>query len=535
MKTSLKAIMAVLLLAGTASCCKNQSPDPVKPPIMGWNSWNAFFTEISDSIICAQADYLVSLGLKDAGYEFVNIDDGFFGQRDAQGNMTVHKERFPGGMRPVVDHIHSLGLKAGIYSDAGSNTCGSTYNNDVNGKGAGLYGHDLQDFKVYFTDWDFDLIKVDYCGGKDLGLDEGTRYREIRENILKSTSKPIVMNVCRWAFPGTWVREIADYWRISPDIRNKWSSIKAIVRKNLYLSAYAGGGHYNDMELLALGFKDKAAAFWDEGLGLSFTEEEAHFGIWCIMSAPLLLSCDLAFLPQDILDLVTNPELLAIDQDPLGLQAHVAWHQGEGYVLVKDILTPHGKTRALAFYNPSDAPVSFNLPLEVAGFKGTAVIRDLGRREDLGTVDHLEATVPAHGAQVLSITGKKRVEPDTYEAEWGFIPGYSDITAKRRSLYEDDPSASAQAVVTGLGGGEEYSIEWNDVFRPKAGKYEIELCYAKGEGTTEHAVLEINGETVPMESNKATVSLRKGDNTVRLSSPEALLPPVDCFTLRKIR
>ena len=399
---------------------------------MGWSSWNAFFTEISDSIICAQADYMASLGLKDAGYKFVNIDDGFFGQRDKDGRMTGHAERFPGGMRPVVDHIHGLGLLAGIYSDAGSNTCGSSYNHDVNGVGAGLYGHDLQDFDVYFNDWDFDFIKIDYCGGKELNLDEETRYREIRSNLEKTTRKPIVLNICRWSYPGTWVSEVGDSWRISPDVRNTWGSIRSIIRRNMYLSAYAGGGRYNDMDMLVIGYKDKPAAFWEEGLGLSYTEEEAHFGIWCIMSSPLLLGCDLAYLPAETLELATNPELLAVNQDPLGLQAYVAWHEGEGYVLVKDLVSLHGNTRALALYNPSDSPLDFDIAAETAGFKGSMEVRDLARRQDLGSADRIRASVPAHGAKILRITGKKRIEPDTYEAEWGYIPSFNDITAKRK-------------------------------------------------------------------------------------------------------
>ena len=145
----------------------------VTPPIMGWSSWNTFHVNISDSLIRAQADALVRLGLKDLGYTHINIDDGFFGWRDSTGLMHPHPQRFPNGMKVVADYIHSLGLKAGIYSDAGANTCGSKYDNDENGFGAGLYGHELQDARLYFHDWGYDFIKIDYCGaGTWLDLDE---------------------------------------------------------------------------------------------------------------------------------------------------------------------------------------------------------------------------------------------------------------------------------------------------------------------------------------------------------------------------
>lgn len=145
----------------------------VTPPIMGWSSWNTFHVNISDSLIRTQADAMVRLGLKDLGYNHINIDDGFFGWRDSTGMMQPHPQRFPHGMKVVADYIHSLGLKAGIYSDAGANTCGSRYDNDENGFGAGMYGHELQDARLYFHDWGFDFIKIDYCGaGTWLDLEE---------------------------------------------------------------------------------------------------------------------------------------------------------------------------------------------------------------------------------------------------------------------------------------------------------------------------------------------------------------------------
>ncbi len=154
----------ILLLSTFVACMIMRAAADGSTPLMGWSSWNTYRVNISDSLIMRQADALVSTGLSRAGYRQVNVDDGFFGWRDSTGLMHPHPQRFPRGMRCVSDHIHSLGLKAGIYSDAGANTCGSRYDNDENGFGAGLYGHEEQDARLYFGEWDFDFIKIDYCG-----------------------------------------------------------------------------------------------------------------------------------------------------------------------------------------------------------------------------------------------------------------------------------------------------------------------------------------------------------------------------------
>ena len=257
-------------------------------PVMGWSSWNTYRININDELIKKQADALVELGLKDAGYRYVNIDDGFFGYRDDDGNLHTHPERFPDGLGGLTAYIHSLGLKAGVYSDAGANTCGSIWDSDPNGVGVGLYGHEEQDADLYFNKWDFDYIKIDYCGaGQQLDLDERERYTTICDAIRRVSRRPVSINICRWAFPGTWAGNLADSWRISSDITLDWNSVKYIVSKNLYLSAFARGGHYNDMDILEI------------GRGLTPEEEETHFGLWCIMSSPLIIGCDLTAVPEN--------------------------------------------------------------------------------------------------------------------------------------------------------------------------------------------------------------------------------------------
>ena len=314
-KLSILATTAITLLCTSCTDLQNNQPGqskPVNPPLMGWSSWNAFRVHISEDIIKNQADLMVKKGLKDAGYQYINIDDGFFNQRDSTGKMSAHKERFPNGMRPVVDHIHNLGLKAGIYTDAGNNTCGSVYDNDKAGIGAGIYGHEKEDAQLYFGEWGFDFIKIDYCGGSNLGLDEQKRYTSISESI-KKVNPNVSLNICRWAFPGTWAKDVATSWRISGDINASWNSLKYVVGKNLYLSAYAKDGHYNDMDIMVIGFRDECKV---GGQGLTPNEEIVHFGLWCIMSSPLLIGCDLASIPESSLQLLTNKELIYLNKYP---------------------------------------------------------------------------------------------------------------------------------------------------------------------------------------------------------------------------
>mgnify|MGYP000841203677 FL=1 len=535
----MKKIYPIFLVFALIVSCTSHQPQAVKPPLMGWSSWNAYMVDISDSIIMQQANLIVKRGLKDAGYGNVNIDDGFFGYRDQRGYMIPHPQRFPGGsaqMRSISDHIHSLGLKAGIYSDAGDNTCGSSYNKDLNGIGAGLWMHDVQDADQYFNNWNFDFIKIDYCGGIHRRLEERNRYEEIRQVIDSVAGRHIDINVCRWDYPGTWVEKIADSWRISEDIRPIWSSVRHIVEKNLYLSAYAHDGHYNDMDMLAVGYNIKPSPFWEDGLGLSYAEEEAHFGMWCIMSSPLLLGCDIEYIPEETMRIITNPELIAANQDPLGLQAHVVQHEGETYVFAKDILRRHGGARAVALYNPSDSAASFSVPADVLEFAGEMKLRDLNLRSDLASSRVIEMTLQPHTAKILKVEGE-RIEPVLYEAEWGYCP---DFTAIRGTGVKYIPveGASGRAVATNLGDSPTNYLEWADVFSLKGGKYRISVRFSSPEavdfdlvvnGKAHHASVAATDSAfveIPFE-----VEFLKGENDVRISGVTSSKVALDCLTV----
>lgn len=538
----MKKIYPIFLVFALIVSCTSRQSQAVKPPLMGWSSWNAYMVDISDSIIIHQANLIVKRGLKDAGYGNVNIDDGFFGYRDQRGYMIPHPQRFPGGsaqMRSISDHIHSLGLKAGIYSDAGDNTCGSIYNKDLNGIGAGLWMHDVQDADQYFNNWNFDFIKIDYCGGIHRRLEERNRYEEIRQVIDSVAGRHIDINVCRWDYPGTWVEKLADSWRISEDIRPVWSSVRHIVEKNLYLSAYAHDGHYNDMDMLAVGYNIKSSPFGEDGLGLSYAEEEAHFGMWCIMSSPLLLGCDIECIPEETMRIITNPDLIAVNQDPLGLQAHVVQHEGETYVFAKDILRRHGGARAVALYNPSDSAVSFSVQADVLEFAGEMKLRDLNLRSDLAPCRVIEMTLQPHTAKILKVEGE-RIEPVLYEAEWGYCP---DFTAIRGTGVKYIPveGASGRAVATNLGDSPTNYLEWADVFSLKGGKYRISVRFSSPEavdfdlvvnGKAHHASVAATDSAfveIPFE-----VELLKGENDVRISGVTLSQVALDCLKVTKL-
>lgn len=525
------------------SCTKTQTTlseneKTVNPPIMGWSSWNAFRVDISEDIIKHQADLMVKKGLKDAGYHYVNVDDGYFGKRDDNGIMHTHEQRFPNGMKPIADYVHGLRMKAGLYTDAGNSTCGSMWDNDAAGVGAGIYGHEPQDAQLYFGDWGFDFIKIDYCGGDVLGLNEKERYTSIRNSIDK-VNKDVSINICRWAFPGTWAKDAATSWRISGDINAHWGSLRYVVGKNLYLSAYAGNGHYNDMDMMVIGFRNDSKV---GGQGLTPTEEEAHFGLWCIMSSPLLIGCNLENMPDSSLELLTNKELISLNQDPLGLQAYVAQHENEGYVLVKDIEQKCGNVRAVALYNPSDTICSFSVPFSSLEFGGNVKVRDLVKHSDLGNFSGtFEQTLPAHSAMFLRIEGETRLEPTLYEAEWAYLPLFNDLGKNPKGIiYAHDKEASGKMKVGFLGGQPENYAEWREVYSENGGRYDMTIHYLYGKGR--QIELDVNGIITKIDSlgkdnghNQITVpvELKAGYNTIRMGNSYNWAPDIDCFTLTK--
>jgi len=389
-----RTVVPVTLIQNTA-----QPITKPQTPIMGWSSWNNFHVDINEEIIKAQADFMISSGMADVGYAYVNIDDGFFGGRDAEGNLLVHPERFPNGMKVISNYIHSKGLKAGIYSDAGISTCASHWDNDTIGVGSGLMGHDRKDLKLMLNDWNYDFIKVDWCGGEWLGLDEETRYTQIA-NIIREIKPNTVYNICRWEFPGEWALQIADSWRISGDISNEFSSILHIIDLNADLWKYASPGHVNDMDMLQV------------GRGMSYEEDKTHFTMWCMMNSPLLAGNDLRDMSEETIAILTNKELIALNQDPLVYQARRLVDEGDLEVWAKPLISTMSGKVAVTLLNRSDKPTTMTFDLNTVGLdasKGYSY-RDLWAKQDYEstTKNTLSFEVPAHGVVVLSLSGTSK-------------------------------------------------------------------------------------------------------------------------------
>ena len=529
---------------------------PANPltPLMGWSSWNTFALDISEEIIVGVARTMATNGLKAAGYVYVNIDDGFFDGHGADGRLRMHPVRFPNGMKGTVDGIHALGMKAGTYSDAGANTCGSE-GGDRSGIGAGLYGHDAADCRLHFNELGFDFIKVDYCGGRKLKLDERTRYTEIADAIKATGRKDVRFNICRWAFPGTWAAEIAGSWRTTRDIRASWTSVRNIIAENLYLSAYASPGHFNDLDMLEVGQIKGAvkSAFGKSGdTGMTRDEETTHFGMWCILSSPLVLGNDVRVIPPGTLKLVTNPYLVRMNQDPLGLQAYVAARDGEAYVLVKDAETRFGTARYVALYNAGETEHEFKVRARTLDLGGKVAAFDLVERADVGEFeDEVCVKVRPHAAKFYLFDAERRFDRAVYEAETAFLTDYSELDgtpygstascrAQGRAYYEAVTNASGGMAVVNLGGRETNDLIWKDVHISRAGHRQLVFRCATPEERTFFVQVD-GGEKRPLAVPATAdgfaeislpVELRVGVHAIRLSNGVALMPDIDRLTIR---
>ena len=501
-------------------------------PTMGWSSWNTFALNINEEVIRGQADAMVRTGLKDAGYQFVNIDDGYWDGRGEDGNLRLNTKLFPSGMRSLVDYIHSLGLKAGIYSDAGDNTCGSG-NRHAWGIGVGFAGHEERDCRLYFIDWDFDFIKVDYCGGAHMGLYEREQYTKISNAIKNCGKKGIVFNVCRWAYPGTWISDIADSWRTTGDINCSWGSLRAIIRENLYLQAFTGDGHYNDPDMLEI------------GRTLSHDEENIHMAYWCITSAPMLIGCDVSKIPQYSLDLLKNQDLLAMNQDRLGLGAPVVQRFGEVYVMAKDMKQLRGPQRAVVVTNLSDEEATVTLDLAKLDFSGKVKFYDCFTHKvvEPAAEGYYSVTVPAHGSAAYFATGK-RAERSVYQAEEAWLKSYQEIKNLQTANKQQALCGVLGAFVGFLGHDADNYLEWRDVWSQSGGEYTISFRCASGENRNMTAQVN-DGEPVQFtDINSGSfnaywktvtmkVKLKRGFNRIRLSNDKDWAPNVDCMMLWK--
>ncbi len=395
------ATLLALFLVAPATVSAQRETTPVDTlaltPPMGWNSWNQFEWEVSDSLIREIADAMVANGMRDAGYRYIIIDDYWVGGRDTKNRLFPDPERFPHGMKALADYVHGKGLKLGIYSDAAELTCAGV---------TGSLGFEEIDAQT-FADWGIDYLKYDYCHAPTDRTTAFTRYKKMGD-ALKKTGRPIVFAVCEWGgrSPWLWARAAGGHlWRTTYDSRDGWRSgdgfltgIMDIFDTQEGLEPYAGPGGWNDPDLLMVGLYGKGKSSSPDARFPGCTDEEykTHFALWCMLAAPLIVNNDLRDMSDFTRGLLTNRHLIAVDQDSLGRQGYTFMRSGELQYLRKELKDGV----AICVFNRSDAPASFVFdPVRDADILYPATVTNAwtGRMSKKGIV---RGTLPAHGCEV---------------------------------------------------------------------------------------------------------------------------------------
>lgn len=391
MKKQLLTLVSALLVIGSANAQKYQ--ELAKTPQMGWNSWNKFACDINEDLIRETADALVYSGLRDAGYIYLNLDDCWHGQRDSLGFIHEDPERFPSGLAVLAEYCHNRGLKLGIYSDAGRQTCAGR---------PGSFGHEYQD-AIQYAKWGIDYLKYDWCYNND--INPKGAYGLMSE-ALKAAGRPILFSMCEWGTNNAheWAEPIAHSWRTTGDIgaqfagefqfnESGWRPLTVLqcMDINAELRKYAGPGHWNDPDMLEV------------GNGLTDSENRAHFTMWCMMASPLILGNDLTNMPKEVLNVITNKDVIAINQDILGVQGMRIERIGDLEVWLKPL---EGEDWAFCILNRGEEAASITLDWE----KWNTVDSEVSGREIsfTNTVYNLRNLWAADHAKVVGSTKTKK-------------------------------------------------------------------------------------------------------------------------------
>lgn len=427
----IKTLLTVsLLLMAVQVCFSQRTPDKPLPkwegladtPQMGWSSWNKFQTNIHEDLIKDIADKMVEYGLVDAGYVYLNLDDGWHGERDAQGFIHEDPEKFPSGMKALADYLHARGLKLGIYSDAGTNTC-ACY--------AGSLGHEYQDAFMY-AHWGVDYLKYDWCYTNN--INPKGAYALMR-NALRAAGRPILFSMCEWGSskPWEWAADVGHSWRTTgdigisfmpiplrrgPDGRPLWKAlgVMEIVEMNEPLRQYAGPGHWNDPDMLEV------------GNGMSVSEDRAHFTLWCMMAAPLILGNDITNMTPETLAIITNREMIAVDQDPLGIQGLRLKKDGDLQYWFKPLSDGDW---AFCILNTGDAAVT--VPVDWTALEVNDELS--GRSTSFGSVNYIVKDIwnPVAKPFTTLIKGKGKQRGKLVPVSTQVIVGSHDVAAFRLS------------------------------------------------------------------------------------------------------
>lgn len=376
-------------------------------PPMGWNSWNVFTNTLDEKLVMEMADAMVSNGMRDLGYQYINMDDYWHApSRDADGRPLPDPQKFPHGIRWLADYVHSRGLKLGIYSDAGTKTCGKCF---------GGFQHEEIDAKTY-AEWGIDLLKYDFCFVPLKKKEALSRYQKMGD-ALKGSGRSIVYSICNWGFfkPWKWGESVGgNYWRTTPDIRDTWKatpiwygSFMSILKKQTNLYKYAGPGHWNDPDMMIVGNygKGKATGNGGHSTGLTDTEYQTHMSLWCMLTAPLLSSNDLRSMNEATKNILLNPEIIAISQDELGEQARRVAKSGSIWVYRKNL---KDGSVAIALFNKSKKERKFDWKTTQPYLKGTYTACDVWQHTESEPLKNtLKLTLKPHETMVLRLTSSQ--------------------------------------------------------------------------------------------------------------------------------
>lgn len=399
----MKNICASLILLVFSSAAIAQKFENLAPtPPMGWNSWNGFGCNVNEKLIRETADAIAANGMKDAGYEYVVIDDCWHGERDKNGFIQPNAEHFPSGMKALGDYIHSKGLKFGIYSDVGAKTCG--------GK-PGSRGHEYQDALTYAS-WGVDYLKYDWCNSE--GLNPLGAYTTMRDALYK-TGRPIIFSICEWGEnkPWEWAKPIGHLWRTTGDITHCWDceenhgtwssfGIMRILDKQKGLRVHAAPGHWNDPDMMEV------------GNGMTETEDRAHFSMWAMLAAPMIAGNDVRTMSKETRAILTNKEVIAIDQDALGIQGFPAISEDNLEIWAKPLskdewaicfLNRSGETKQISFDWKENFIKDDFSQKQFDAKNAVYKIRDLWTKKDLGVTNTpLKTQIPAHDVVMLRLS-----------------------------------------------------------------------------------------------------------------------------------
>ena len=476
-------------------------------PPMGWASWNHFFCDYDEKTIRAQADALVSTGMRDAGYKYVVIQECIARDRDAQGSLIADSVRFPSGMPALVDYIHKLGLKAGIYTDIGKHTC------YPNPRYQGSYGHEEQDART-FAAWGIDFVEMDYCNREPEHT--GRYVYEKMAAAIKAAGRPMLFYLCCWGNeqPWEWAQGYAQMWRTEFDIsleKNhvEWPRLVGNFESNTAHSVFSAPESWNDADMLEIG-----------NPGLDDTEAQAQFSMWAMSPSPLLAGADLTHMSARSRAIYTNREAIAIDQDPLGAGAEMVSHDGPGVeVWQRPLGSRSGGELAVMLLNASAAPALMHVDWRRLDLLPGARARDVWQHRDLPSESGVSRTVAPHSAVLLRVSGARAWRRGVvFEAEW---PGLERIGAA--ALFSCGECSHGYAMALG-GDGRRGALGLRSVQAPAGGEYTLRLLYTRNGLEDKQIGIDVNGARTQAKAIMRSwnwvdlpVRLKAGANEIEVS------------------